>query len=360
LAKKSVSIAERFEQASGHPTGFDYLRIILALGVIVWHSFGLSYGIRYAEKLAASPYGMLEAPIVPMFFALSGFLVAGSLARNSIPVYLGLRALRIIPALATEVCLSALLLGPLLTSDHLRQYFADRKFDSYFLNILADIHYRLPGVFQHNPYPDIVNGQLWTVPLESKCYIVLTVLAVLGIAKRRYFFLLSTVAASIFLWELHLHRDLPADHAPLFVGFLAGVAIFQFRDVIAWDWRIAAVSLVAMVLCFWVPNGVYLAGFPTAYLTVYLGMMNLPKTVLIKGADYSYGLYLYGFVIQQAIARIFLWSHHWYWNLALAIPGTALFATFSWTFVEKPALRLRQILPQVTKLTTAVPQRAAT
>ena len=39
---------------------------------------------------------------------------------------------------------------------------------------------------------------------------------------------------------------------------------------------------------------------------------------------------------------------------------TALFATFSWTFVEKPALQLRQALPQVARLTAAVPRRAVT
>jgi len=349
LAGNQMTIAQRFETVKWHPTGFDYLRIALALGVIVWHSFGLSYGRQYAHELALSFAGVLEAPIVPMFFALSGFLVAGSLERNTLPVFLGLRALRIIPALAAEVCLSALILGPLLTMDATRLYFADPKFGAYFLNIVADIHYLLPGVFHGNPYPDIVNGQLWTVPLESKCYIALAGLAILGIAKRRYFFLAAAITLSLGLW--YLHRGQASDSAPLVVGFMAGVAIFRFKNVIPWNRWLALASLVLMIIAFRLPGGVYFAGFPTAYLTVWVGLLNPRKIWLIKGADYSYGLYLYGFVIQQAIASLLSWSHQWYWNLLLAVPGTALFAALSWTFVEKPALRVREMLPSLERST---------
>jgi peptidoglycan/LPS O-acetylase OafA/YrhL len=189
LTAKAISIAERLDATKGRPTGFDYLRIILALGVIVAHAFPLSYGIQYAYQLERTPLGGFQAWIVPMFFALSGFLVAGSLERNPIGVFVGLRVIRIAPALAVEVTLSALLLGPLLTTVPLAHYFADPKFRSYFLNMLGDIHYLLPGVFHSNPYPDIVNGQLWTVPVELRCYITLTILAILGIAQRRYLFL---------------------------------------------------------------------------------------------------------------------------------------------------------------------------
>jgi peptidoglycan/LPS O-acetylase OafA/YrhL len=133
LTAKAISIAERLDATKGRPTGFDYLRIILALGVIVAHAFPLSYGIQYAYQLERTPLGGFQAWIVPMFFALSGFLVAGSLERNPIGVFVGLRVIRIAPALAVEVTLSALLLGPLLTTVPLAHYFADPKFRSYFL-----------------------------------------------------------------------------------------------------------------------------------------------------------------------------------------------------------------------------------
>jgi hypothetical protein len=65
--------------------------------------------------------------------------------------FIGLRVLRIAPALCAEVFLSALILGPILTTHSLTDYFSSNDFRLYFLNILGDIHYLLPGVFREQP-----------------------------------------------------------------------------------------------------------------------------------------------------------------------------------------------------------------
>ena len=39
---------------------------------------------------------------------------------------------------------------------------------------------------------------------------------------------------------------------------------------------------------------------PVAYATVCLGLMN-PSRKMLRGADYSYGIYLYGFAVQQTV-----------------------------------------------------------
>ena len=70
----------------------------------------------------------------------------------------------------------ALILGTLLTTLPLGEYFAHPMLHSYFLNIIGDIHYFLPGVFDQNP-SHRVNGQLWTIPFELECYIVLAAVA---------------------------------------------------------------------------------------------------------------------------------------------------------------------------------------
>jgi peptidoglycan/LPS O-acetylase OafA/YrhL len=342
------SIADRMVATSGRSTGFDYLRIILALGVIVWHSFSLSYGAPYDAIAAATPMGPFIDAIVPMFFALSGFLVAGSLERNSsLVVFVGLRIIRILPALAVEVVLSALILGPLLTAATLGAYFTDVRFYAYFLNIVGDIHYVLPRLFQSNPLPNFVNGQLWTVPWEMRCYIVLTGAAIFGFVSRRKLFLAATLLSCAGLLILFFWSGASFRGTPLLIGFLAGVAIYRFKDVVPWDARLAVFCGLAMYGLHWIPSGNCIFGLPAAYLTVYLGLVNPRKIVLLRGADYSYGLYLYGFAIQQAVAQIFPWSHEWYLNLALTIPIAALFAAMSWTFVEKPAVRLKNYLPRI-------------
>src|SRR5215469_12102212 len=57
------------------------------------------------------------------------------------------------PALTVEVFLSAIILGPLLTTVSHGNYFTSGEFYSYFLNIVGEIHYSLPGVFVTNPVP---------------------------------------------------------------------------------------------------------------------------------------------------------------------------------------------------------------
>ena len=114
------------ERGGGFTTGFDYLRIGLALAVLVWHSFILSAGSGALYRAAwGGSFRFLLAIILPMFFALSGFLVAGSLERTRVPQFVVLRALRLVPALAVEVTLSALILGAVFTTLPLGQYFTE-------------------------------------------------------------------------------------------------------------------------------------------------------------------------------------------------------------------------------------------
>ena len=184
------TLADKLVQSKYRPSGFDYIRLILALSVISFHSLAITYGVAWAgaafnrNAFVTPAVKMVTVFILPSFFALSGFLVAGSLERNrSLFVFLGLRAIRIVPALSVEVFLSALLLGPLLTKLPLAEYFTNFKFRIYFLNILGIVHFQLPGVFTQNPIPNVVNGQLWTVPVEMKSYVVLAIMALLGVVR---------------------------------------------------------------------------------------------------------------------------------------------------------------------------------
>lgn len=346
------TILARMTETGGRSTGFDYLRILLALGVIAWHSLPLSYGAGEAALARASVLSYaLSDLILPMFFALSGFLVAGSLDRNSIVTFVGLRVIRLAPALAVEVFLSALLLGPLLTAFTVREYFTDPLFYRYFLNIIGEIQYRLPGLFLTNPFPNVVNGQLWTVPWELKCYAVLTILAILGLVKKRTTLVIITVTGTAALWAWYAFGNPVWGGTPLLIGFIAGVAVHRYKDVLPWSAGLAAGCAVLVGWLIYTKMG-YLAAFPTAYLTVYIGLTNPRKIGLLRGADYSYGLYLYGFAIQQAVAAVLPWSREWYWNLAISLPIACVFAAFSWHLVEKPALRLRGVLAKFDSFVT--------
>jgi len=291
--------------------------------------------------------------ILPMFFALSGFLVAGSLERcPTLASFYGLRILRLAPALTVEVTLSAIILGPLLTSFDPRAYFGAEELRLYFLNVLGNIHYVLPGLFAHNPLPFIVNGQLWTIPFELQCYLALGGLAIAGIVRRPVL-LLGSVAFGQCLWAWEdIKRGTAngtngASGAVLILCFLVGVLFFLYKDKIVLKNSIFAGSLAAVIVLLMLPHGAYLVSIPVTYLTVYLGLLNPPKIKYLFSGDYSYGLYLYGFPVQQAFASLGTQVHHWYLNILVCLPLTFLVAYFSWNVVEKPALALRRHLPSI-------------
>lgn len=347
-----MTIAERWTLLKGRPSGFDYLRIALSVTVLLWHSYQMSYGRPAAVTFwQDNPLGLLLQLVLPMFFALSGFLVSGSMYRNPrVRVFLTLRAIRIFPALVVEITLSALILGPLLTTFPLRTYFAHPFFFSYLANVIGWVHYRLPGVFLTNPFPEGVNTSLWTIPFELECYILISLLALVGMFRRKELILplFATVTAGVLAWNLYSGTD-PAPPGGLngrllVLCFFAGIVIYGHRDRIPWNGWIAVGSALAAIIFTRLGQTVYLTPLFAAYLTVYLGLLNPPRSVIIDSGDYSYGTYLYAGPIQQTVAHVLGASGTWALNVAISLPATVIFALFSWWVVEKPFLKVRRYL----------------
>jgi len=349
-----ITVLQRIEDTGGHATGFDYLRVILAIGIVCWHSIATSYGSYADIKISSSMYRPLMAIILPMFFSLSGFLVAGSLERSkTLFMFMSLRVIRIFPALCVEVLLSALVLGPILTQMTLQDYFSNTMFWHYFLNCTGDIHYVLPGVFSDNPYPYAVNAQLWTVPWELKCYISIALLTIIGAVRYRLMLLVSIIcligAAAVYysvVYPDYFFGNPKGSIAGCFlvVSFLLGVAMYLYSDKIIWDGRIALLACFVSLVLFSVRCGDVLVTIPVAYMTVYAGLLNPYKFGIMKGADYSYGVFLYGFPLQQAFVSLLEWTPTWWLNILVCVPLAFVVAAFSWHFVEKPALSLKKKL----------------
>ena len=358
------TIAARIAATGGRTSGFDYLRIGLAVSIVLWHSISTSYGSAFELVIWRGPLGLVMHFVLPMFFALSGFLVAGSLDRcASLISFFALRALRIVPALAVEITLSALLFGPMLSRLPVAAYFAAPEFRAYFLNIVGDIHYLLPGVFAANPLPHTVNAQLWTVPFELQCYAALGALAVVGLVRRRRWLLAFTLLAQA-LWiaqALKLGDDGSSNGASgpvLVISFLVGLLFHLYRDRIVLARRWFWLSLVGGLALSALPHGAYYLPLPACYLTVWLGLCDPPKRRFIFRGDYSYGLYLFGFPIQQVVASFGPALHHWYLNAAIAVPVGLSVAALSWHLIEKPALAQRRRIPALERRLLALRPQA--
>lgn len=347
------SLERRLGETQGRPSGFDYMRIVLAVAVIASHSVMTTSGQAANSALFMTPLRPLMRAIVPMFFVLSGFLVAGSLERcRTLLSFMGLRLIRIYPALAVEVILSAFVIGLSITTVSPKIYLQSHEFQEYLLNAIGDIHYVLPGVFVHNPYPIAVNAQLWTIPYELGCYITLALLTAFDLVRRP---VLAPIAAFA-ICVLHLgyrllkyHGHLPfilggIPGALLIVSFLLGITLYLYRERVPWNGRLCAVSVLASALLLSVPDGEYLGVTALSYVTIWLGLTNFRRLVIIRGADLSYGAYLYGFVIQQLFSYLFPQYRYWWASIMVCVPCALAFAAVSWNLIEKPALKLRRPL----------------
>lgn len=363
------TIGKQLDDHNGIGQGFDAVRFGLALLILFIHTSLLNpdpalEGAPIAPFVPIARWA-IDFAAVPMFFALSGFLVAASVERLPLGQFLLNRGLRIFPALGVEITLSALVLGPLLTSMTLGAYLSDPQFPRYFLNIVGLIHYELPGLFLTNPQPAIVNGALWTVPHELSCYALLTGVVLVGLYKRRALLLAATVAlfaVSIVVFLCGLtgfalpHQEqlnylfVTRGAARLVPLFLVGILIYRYRHAVPYRWHYA---LGAAVLYFglaafgspdWLANPVFMAATAPllGYVVIYLGLSPALKMDLLRGRDYSYGVYLYGFPIQQALLHLFPGIHDVTQFFLLSAAASLAMAAFSWSFIEKPILRMRR------------------
>jgi len=353
------TLQDKMQSAGGMTTGFDYLRIGLSVAVLAWHSVGVSTGSSDLDaRLWSGPFRFFPAAIIPIFFALSGFLVTGSLGRTRLHQFVTLRFIRLIPALAVEIALSALLVGLVFTRLPIPQYLSSGSFYAYFLNIVGDIHFYLPGVFEDNPFPRMVNGQLWTIPYELECYLALILLAVSTATRRRLAFIAIVAALSVALTVrvLHGHPISPFTRVPgrvLVFCFLAAVSLYLYRDTIPYSGVLGAISAVSAAVSLQIPDASYLAAFPVAYLTVWIGLMRPPA---IPFGDLSYGVYLFHWPIQQSIVHMVPSIHAWWLLMLLSLPPSAICAWLSWNLIEKPILlRKKPILAAVDRAWAAIP-----
>lgn len=350
--RRSATIDDALRASGGRPSGFDYLRLALAISVVLSHSASVACGDIGSLCVWRSPARPLVAIIVPMFFALSGFLVTASLERcRTVPVFLGFRAVRIYPALIVEVILSALVIGPLVTTVPLHDYFSSPLFARYLLNMTGRPSYYLPGVFAHGMHPGIVNSQLWTVPYELFCYVGLGALWLFGLRRRRWLAVAVCALATIVLvglkvWALGLHRPEPESVTEgLVLCFLSASGFYLYRREIPLRPAFFVVALeVSVTLLYFGSIGGLLAAPFIGYLTVYLGAGNPRRMGPIGRADISYGIYVYGTVLLQLTAFLFPGMRNWFLlsgaSLLLIIPVASL----SWVLVERPALGLRKLL----------------
>jgi peptidoglycan/LPS O-acetylase OafA/YrhL len=356
--------------------GFDALRILLALAIFYGHTkwvAGLSgmaiEPVAQQAAIAANPAAAvvaeagnaggwqgltkpLKLALVPMFFALSGFLVIGSAIRlKATSTFLAYRALRIFPALAVEVTLSAILLGAALTTLPLHAYFTHPEFFRYMLNTVGFVQFVLPGVFAENPVRHTVNVNLWTLPSEFYCYLCLAAMMLTRVVYSRNLFTLIVTITTMYLAGSHLLTGMSAGSPyPMHVivyYFMVGMLFYHWKDRIPANFWVFAACVPVSYFLLMDDRFIFLAPLPLVYGTLFFGLMPIPKSSVLNSGDYSYGVYLYGFPIAQSLVAVWpdLFVRNFPALMAAATTLTCLFAAFSWHAIEKHALGYKKRLP---------------
>lgn len=325
----------------GRKNSFDFLRILAATAVILSHSYAL-IGVQQPYFLG-HPLGAWG---VNTFFIISGYLLAGT---NDFTVrYFWKRGLRIIPALTASVIIAILVIGPLVTTLSLSDYFRNPATLAFISRI--GIFFgkdQLPGVFENNPFPNAVNGSIWMLPYLTIMYFTLYMYKHLGILNNKQIMIFIYV----FAWAMLQNTDVTGSIGIIstmylwywYLFFFGGVMIYMFSDHVTLSYKAFVISILFYIFAIKF-NSIEIIQYIALPITVvsFASIKNNTINNIGKYGDFSYGMFVFAFPIQQTIVhfwpsigpiQMFIFS--WFATLGVAV--------LSWNVIEQPALKLRNI-----------------
>lgn len=329
----------------------DALRLVLSLLVLLSHCYPLASGTEAFEPLALLSNNQLTLGgfAVDGFFILSGYLIVQSWDRSrSVRSYLMKRVRRIYPGYLAAVAVCVWIVIPLASPNGRDVFSFATVFDNIWRFLLLR-GFHGPGAFLENPHPRAVNGSLWSIPYEFWCYIGVMLLGLAGCLKRRRLLLALLVGAVIshFVFQycsLKIHggflREIfgsPRGWARLLPCYLAGIVLARYRECVPVSGKLAALAFLMFLLAARVSHGLIIA-IPTCgtYLLFWVAFTGVVRWHnAAKWGDFSYGIYLYAFPIQQLtmyylgrpVAPLLLF--------ALCLVPTLLAGIASWFLVER-------------------------
>lgn len=370
------------EFMSRRANSFGFLRLGLALAVVVSHSKPIGYGTTDPGTRWTGGQTNLGSLAVVGFFTISGFMITGSGLHLGIGRYAWHRALRLLPGLWVCVAVTAFVVAPVLylhqhgsTAGFWHNPDGPLQYVEGTWNTSLDKGFDISGVMRTairrgTNFNGSFDGALWSLSYEILCYVGVGILAVGGVLARARR-TIPLLAAGLWmlivmnLWDAPTWRGAPRDgqatidvpllghmitHYLIYLGFIfllgAVFRLYQHRIPVNDLLALAALIAVAGSLRY---GAFYVIGYPAlTYLVIWLGV-RLPRPLQAIGRthDYSYGVYIYGFIVEQAVAMFGGTRHGRLAYLAVSVALTLLAAAGSWHLVERPALRLRHWTPRL-------------
>lgn len=342
-----ISLFVSSKDADRH-NNINIIRFIAAAMVIYGHMAhlaGYSVPVLFGEEVSGIA--------VKVFFVLSGYLIMQSYMRDGHLFRYGIRRVfRIFPGLIFVCFITAFVIGPFLSDSGIRTYFSDISTYEYFIkNCIMYPVYNLPGVFTNNYYPTAVNGSLWTLPVEFSMYILLPLFIVsfkklhilkLGIAFTGVVLMTLELIHIIWypdwccvIWGTNIFDGLVL--APYF--FIGAVFTFpELKRALNLQWAVVLAFLAGIVVLssYWQYELLIFLVLPYITLSCSFATPAIFGRVFAIN-DYSYGLYLWGFFIQQVLVSLIgIGSLSILPYTFICLIASLSCAMVSWHLIEKP------------------------
>lgn len=351
---------DRVDSTQFVPTSnsLDFLRLVLAISVIVAHSFALS-GLG-SDPLSRATHGQenLGGLAIAGFFIISGYLITQSYRRSTtVWRFLWHRFLRIYPAFWVCLVTTVVVFAPamyLLTYGTVSgyPYRCNESIANYLVaNFAIKIEqHGICGLLAHNPFPGAVNGSLWTLYDEVRCYLAIATIGVMGgLGGRKWALVVST---TILYVVYGVSVIFPESHAlPLMGGqflrngafFFAGCLFNLYSPRIPVRTALALACLMLVIMSSLIDGAYALTSvIALPYFVLWLAT-KLPLRNWGKYGDYSYGLYIFAFPVQQILALANTQQSGVIVFIGQSVAYTFIFAFLSCHLVERPALKLKRL-----------------
>ncbi|GAA2644131.1 MULTISPECIES: acyltransferase family protein [Streptomyces] len=366
------------ELFSGRNNSLGLLRLLLASAVVVSHASVLGFGRHeFGHSFSQGQIDLGKMAVFGFFF-LSGILVTRSGNRLPVGRFLWHRALRLLPGFWVCMAVTAFAVAPFL---YWRQHGSTAGFWDHpqgpFSYVEANWavgigQWGISDVLETASAKGLthnvgMNGALWSLAYEILCYFGVALLALGGslVRSRRTILAVAVILGGLVFGDAIGNRLISGAGAAahggnvivplmgpqslntiIYLGFAfaLGAVLEVYKERVPVSDPLAGLSAVVFLLT--LHYGYFFAlGVPAfCYLLLWLAI-RLPKPFQRIGAkhDYSYGIYIYGFLVQQSLAVLggARWGFPAY--LGLSLGGALVAAVLSWHLVERQAMRLKDL-----------------
>lgn len=326
------------------------LRLLFATLVIVSHSWPVG-GFGWDPRLGDFKLGEFS---VAAFFVISGYLITGSRLNSDLIPFFRARIVRIFPGFWVCLIVTAFVAAPIAGA--VRGGWSLGDAGGYVVKNLTLVmkQWTVGGTLEGAPWPQQWNGPLWTLMYEFACYVMVAILFSIPALRGNRWAVLAVFAVFTIGTSANHFGYYPDNFNIMWMTimgtyFFAGATVFMFRDVIpASPWLMAGAVAVIVGLCA-LHAGMAYAPLPIAYACIWVAA-RCPKLLVERigsgTTDISYGMYVYGWVVQQLVVLIGLNEYGVAVMIAASVIGTIPFALASWYLVERPALKYKKGRPR--------------